>query len=213
MTQVSQSAGFEEPASEDVGAQVMLRVRAGDPEAFPELVRRYQKAVLNAVFKYTGNRAIAEELTQDVFVRVFRARETYERKAKFDTWLYRIVFNLCANAAEYGRRRRMASIDQEAAEIPGETPAQQIGDPEGRTPLEEMERRELREQVRAAIARLPEQQRAALILSRYRGMPYQEIAATLDTSVEAIKSLLFRARDNLRQSLLPYLREEVHDER
>lgn len=195
----------------DAGADLMARIRGGELGAFSELVDRYQRPVLNAVYKYSGNRAVAEELAQEVFVRVFRARSTYERKARFETWLYRIVFNLCANASEYAKRRRAVSLDQpvddDASLAVGGTIAGTVP-----TPLQAMERGEVREQVRRAILRLPAQQRAALILSRYENKPHHEVSMVLGTSVEAVKSLLFRARENLRQMLLPYLREEVTDE-
>ena len=190
----------------------MHRIQAGETGAFALLVELYQSSVLNTVYKYVGNRAIAEELTQDIFVRVYRARETYERKAKFDTWLYRIVFNLCVNAAEYGKRRRALSLDYDGGSGTSDGPIL-VDDPGAETPLAQLEREELREHVRAAISRLPPQQRAALIMSRFQGLPYQEIAESLGTTVEAIKSLLFRARENLRQQLSQYLQEEARDVR
>lgn len=199
----------------DVGAELMARIRDGELEAFSELVERYQRSVQNAVYKYSGNRAIAEELAQEVFVRVFRARLTYERKARFETWLYRIVFNLCANASAYAKRRRAVSLDQSAGDdtsSTGSSPGRALGDPKAGTPLDALENMEIQERVREAILRLPGQQRAALILSRYENKPYQEVSQALGTSVEAVKSLLFRARENLRQALLPYIREDVIDE-
>jgi len=210
MSRVNRSARLNSPSSEDPGAALMCRVRAGDSGAFALLVERYQTVVLNTVYKYVGNRATAEELTQDIFVRVYGARKTYERKAKFDTWLYRIVFNLCVNAAEYGQRRRTLSLDQESR-TDGTASAIVVSDPAAETPLQQMEREELREQVRLAIARLPGQQRAALIMSRYQGLPHQEIAESLETTVEAIKSLLFRARENLRRQLAQYFQDEIHE--
>ena len=188
---------------------MMRRVQAEEPGAFALLVERYQAPVLNTVFKYVGNRAISEELAQDVFVRIYRARKTYEQTARFDTWLYRIVFNLCVNATEYGKRRRALSLDADGRQEEDDGPRIAVDDRNAATPLEQMEKRELQEQVRLAIARLPGQQKAALIMSRYQGMPYQEIAESLETSVEAIKSLLFRARENLRQLLAAYVQEEA----
>lgn len=210
MTEAEQAPRSVMDDKEDLGAELMFRVKDGDPEAFAALVSRYQRTVLNVVFRYIGNRAIAEELTQDVFVRVYRARETYERKAKFETWLYRIVFNLCVNASEYGKRRRAASLDEVSPE--GERRSAAVTDPGSTTPLEEVEREEMRTRVQEAIEQLPEQQRAALIMSRYQGMQYQQVAEALNTSEEAIKSLLFRARDNLRQRLEPFMRGGEGDE-
>jgi len=202
------SSGGDSPLDADdvdAGAELMERIREGELEAFSELVERYQRSVQNAVYKYSGNRAIAEELAQEVFVRVFRARLNYERKARFETWLYRIVFNLCANASAYARRRHAVSLDQAADDTSstGSSPGGALGDPQAGTPLEALENLEVQERVREAILRLPGQQRAALILSRYENKPYQEVSQALGTSVEAVKSLLFRARENLRQMLLP----------
>lgn len=198
----------------DAGARLMERVRDGDREAFAELVERYQRPVLSAVFRYTGNRASAEELAQEVFVRIYRAREGYERKARFETWLYRIVFNLCANAADRDRRRRALSIDgggPSAESEPDAAPGIPVADPAAESPLQALEGKEARERVHEAILLLPEQQRAALLLSRFENLPHQEVARCLGTSIEAVKSLLFRARENLRHRLRPYLQEEVRD--
>ena len=207
-TRPSDRAFAADPPEE--GSDLMLRVRDGDRDAFATIVGRYQKPVLNAVHQYVGNRAVAEEITQEVFVRVYGARSTYERRARFETWLFRIVFNLCANAAEYGRRRRTVPLPGKDGS-PDSSPV--VADARAGTPLEEAERRETRDRVREAVAALPDQQRAALVLSRFQDRSCQEIADTLDTTVDAVKSLLFRARENLRRALEPYLREEVRDER
>lgn len=211
MDPVSPSRTALRALAEPSGAELMERVAAGDTQAFAALVARYQRPVLNAVYRSTGNRSTAEELTQDVFVKVYNARASYQATARFETWLYRIVFNLCANQVEYRRRRRAASLD--APEFGDEAPASRaLADAGAEAPDAGLERRELRERVRGAIARLPDAQRAALILSRFENLPYQEIAAVLETSVEAIKSLLFRARDNLRAALAPEFGEEAGDE-
>lgn len=184
----------------------MLRIRGGDTGAFAELVGRYQPAVLNAAARFLGNRAIAEEIAQDVFVRIFKARDSWEPRAKFDTWLHRIVFNLCANAAEYGRRRRTLSLDA----LAGDDDRRREIDSGALDPLRAMEREETGRRVRAAILALPAQQRAALILTRYHGLAHGDVAESLGTSVEAVKSLLFRAREKLRETLAPDLQPEGH---
>ncbi len=200
------------PEPEDEGARLMLAARAGDPAAFAELVRRYHRIVLNTVFRFCGNRATAEELTQDVFVRMYRARDGYEVKAKFDTWLHRIIFNLCANAAESGKRRRAVSLERDGRGPDGERGGVEVDDPSAASPLARLEQDELTMKLHECIKKLPDQQRAALVMSRFGGIRYTSIAEALDTSVEAVKSLLFRARENLREMLTPYLREEVREE-
>lgn len=199
-----------QPRDSTDGAELMLRLAAGDAGAFETLVERYQSTVFNTVRRFLGNRAVAEEVTQEVFVRVFKAAKTYERKAKFETWLHHVVFNLCANAAEYGKRRRALSIDRGAREDAA-APIDVVAH-EDRGPIENLAGAEASRIVRAAIQRLPEQQRAALILSRYECLPYQEIARALDVSLEAVKSLLFRARENLKRMLSSYVQEGVEDE-
>ncbi len=199
--------------SVDLGAALMMQVRAGDHAAFARLVELHQRTVLNTIFRYVGNRASAEELAQDVFVRVFRARATYEPKAKFETWLFRIVFNVCVNASQYGSKRRALSIEQDGAAFgQDEGEAMQLDDETAGAPLESVEKDEMRARVRDAVARLPPQQREALLMARFSNAAHTEIAEHLHTTVEAVKSLLFRARENLRGMLKPYLREEVRDE-
>jgi RNA polymerase sigma-70 factor, ECF subfamily len=191
------------------GAELMLRFRSGDVGAFDVIVQRYQRSVLNTVFRYLGNRAVAEDVAQEVFVRIFRAARNYESKARFETWLHRIIFNLCANTADYARRRQTLSIDGGPNAFDNarmDIVAHERGAAETVLAAESVEA------VRAAISRLPTQQRAALILSRYESLPYNEIADTLGVSLEAVKSLLFRARENLRDYLAPYLREEACEE-
>jgi len=187
----------------------MLRVRAGDPKAFEHLVGRYQRTVLNTIFKFVGNRATAEDLSQDTFVRVYRARESYEPTAKFETWLYRIVFNVCLNAREHRRRRRTLSLVQDERLT---SPGSERSDPSALAPHQQMVQQEIREAVRQAIAGLPEQQRAALIMSRYQDMTHCDIAAALGITEEAVKSLLFRARQNLKAPLRGVLDEGINDE-
>lgn len=198
-----------EPRESTDGAELMLRLAAGDSSAFAALIERYQSPVFNTVRRYLGDRAVAEEITQEVFVRVFKAAATYERKAKFETWLHHVVFNLCANAADYTKRRKALSIDRAPT---GDSAPIDVVAHEDRGPMERLESVEIARIVRAAIARLPDQQRAALILSRYECLPYQEIAASLGVSLEAVKSLLFRARENLKRMLESYVREGTDDE-
>lgn len=203
------SASETDTSAEPAGAVLMLAVKRGDADAFRRLVERYQATVFDAVCRQIGNRSIAEELTQEVFLRIWRARGRYEPRAKFETWLYRIVMNLCANASLYGRRRRALSLDRTGPGRDEETPGRErVADPAGRTPLEDLEREELRRKVKEAIQQLPEQQRAALVLARYRGLSCREIGEALDLSVEAVKSLLFRARQNLRARLQEYVDPE-----
>ena len=150
-----------------------------------------------AFFRRAGaDRATAEDLAQEAFLRVARARERYEPSAKFSTWLHRILFRMAVNEGSRNRWRRALPIS-DARAAPRADPAEGAA-------LSEM-----KEQVRDAVAALEEPQRTALLLHRFEGCSYEEVGATLGLSLPAVKSLLFRARENVKQRLLPLLREEV----
>lgn len=188
--------------------ELMLATRAGDENAFTELVDRHRDAVVNLTYRYLGNKSDAEDLAQEVFLKVYRARARYEPSAKFTTWLYRVAANACLNEVRDRRHRptfsaaALASGDGEEASLP-------VADGAVRSPLEEAERSELREQVRAALDELPERQRIALLLNKFHGLGYEELADSLEMTVPAVKSLLVRARENVRRRIEPYLRAGV----
>ncbi|MCB9882705.1 MAG: sigma-70 family RNA polymerase sigma factor [Planctomycetes bacterium] len=181
----------------------MLRLQRGDTGAFEELVAHYQGIILNLIVRFMGRRGSREDLAQEVFLRVFRARRDYRPEARFSTWLYRIVFNLCINENQRDRRRRTVSLDGAAD---GRDGSWDPVDPAGLPPEGLVESEELHERVRAVVAELPESQRVALVLDKYEGLSQREIAAVLGTTEKAVKSLLARARDNVRDRLMPYLR-------
>jgi RNA polymerase sigma-70 factor (ECF subfamily) len=181
--------------------ELMLALKAGDEQAFAELVDRHRDAVVNLTYRYLGNRADAEDLAQEVFLKVYRARSRYEPAAKFTTWLYRVAANACLN--EVRNRKRRPTFSAAPFDGDGEVaPADRVAT----SPLEEAERSEMREQVRAALAELPERQRMALLLNKFHGLGYEELAESLAMSVPAVKSLLVRARENVRRRIEPYLR-------
>jgi len=183
--------------------ELMLALKAGDENAFTELVNRHRDAVVNLTYRYLGNQTDAEDLAQEVFLKVYRARGRYEPSAKFTTWLYRVAANACLNEVRDRRRRptfSAAALDEPSA--PG-------ADRSAASPPEEAERSELKEQVRAALAELPERQRLALLLNKFHGLGYEEMAESLAMSVPAVKSLLVRARENLRVRIEPYLRTGI----
>ena len=180
---------------------LMLRVRDGDLEAFETLVTRHQHSVVGTAAKMLGGAADAEDIGQQVFVRVWKHAARYQPSAKFTTWLMTITRNLVFN--ELRRRRRSQQVSMDADE--GETIRHQYVDEQAVAPSEEMLDSELNEAIDAAIASLPETQRLAIVLRRYEGMPYEEIAEVLKTSVPAVKSILFRARAELKALLKKYL--------
>jgi len=183
---------------EDVA--LMLQVREGDVRAFERLIERHQYAILGTVAKMLGSPTEAEDVAQQVFIRVWRSAARYEPSAKFTTWLFTIARNLVFN--EVRRRQRKPTVSVEARE---EEYHLTIADGTRPPPDAEMLHTELEAAVDAAIAALPEKQRLAVILRRYEEMPYEEIAKVLKMSVPAIKSLLFRARTDLKNSLRRYL--------
>lgn len=180
--------------------QLMLEVKAGDEMSFDLLLRRYRTPLVNFLYHMVRDAAAAEDLAQEVFFRVYRAREKYAPSAKFTTWLYRIATNLALNSIRDGRRRQMeVSIDGPAEE---DVPALQIParDMQADHALIERDRAAL---IRRAVDSLPEKQRAAVLLHKYEDMDYSEIAKVLDCSESALKSLLFRAYETLRIELAP----------
>ncbi len=185
----------------DTDVALMLRVRAGDEDAFRELIERYQRAVIGVIYRAIGDAWEAEDIAQRVFIQVFRSARRYKPTAKFTTWLYTITHNAIRN--EYRRRSRHAAESFDALTQPGETgePGAQLADPQATDPSQIVSEHELQEKIQAAIQLLPEAQRTAVILCRFEGLPYEEIAEVLDCSVAAVKSLLHRARETLKEKL------------
>ena len=184
--------------------ELMLAVQAGDEEAFSVLVDRHRNAVVNLTYRYIGNRTDAEDLAQEVFLRVHRARNRYRPEAKFTTWLYRVAVNASLNELRNRKTRPTHGASQlPGGETDGFVPA--LSDQSAASPPEEAERNELQERVRAAVDLLPERQRMALLLNKFHGLSYEDLASTLELSIPAIKSLLVRARENVRQQIEPYL--------
>lgn len=178
-------------------AQLMLRVRAGEKACFAELLERHRNPVVHFVYRIVQNQAIAEELAQEVFLRVYRSRESYEPTAKFTTWLFRIATHLALNWLRDNKNaKNETSIDADTAD----SPTRQIAtnDPT----IEQDMLREVRfVEVRKAIGGLPDKQRAAVVMHKYREMEYTQIARVLKCSESAVKSLLFRAYETLRARL------------
>jgi RNA polymerase sigma-70 factor (ECF subfamily) len=187
-----------EEDAEDV--RLMELVSAGDSGAFEQLVERHQRLVVGTVGRMLGNTSDAEDIAQQVFVRVWKSARRYVPRAKFTTWLLKITRNLVFN--ELRRRSRHPQVSLQAESQEEERP---IRDENAIAPDASMLEQELQKAIDSAIANLPETQRLAVILRRYEELSYEEIAETLDQSVSAVKSLLFRARTELRASLQRYL--------
>ena len=195
MDRVSKTVGVTAALEPD--AQLMLRVKDGDACSFELLLSKYRRPVVNYLYRMVQNQGIAEELAQEVFLRVYRARTSYEPTAKFTTWLFRITTHLALNSLRDRKgEKRQLSLDAAA---------------DDQQPLEVADVRRNREQqlvddarlesVRAAIAGLPDKQRAAVLMHKYQELDYAQIAGVLGCSVSAVKSLLFRAYETLRARL------------
>lgn len=191
-------------AGEDSDAAVMLRVREGDDSGFTFLIEKYRNPIIHFMYRMTGNQAVAEELAQEVFLRVYRSRESYRAEAKFTTWLYRIATNLGVNYARDHKHEKAAQnvyLDQPDAET-GTTP--DVADTHV-TAEQNLLQEERLAGIRAQVMALPERQREAVLMHKYQEMDYREIGAVLKLSESATKSLLFRAYQTLRERLKDYV--------
>ena len=191
-------------AESDPDVRLMLRVREGDAEAFGELVRRHQNRLVAVLTYQVGRRELAEEIAQEAFLRVYRARKRYEPQAKFSTWLHTIAANLARNTLRGLGRRREVRLAAGAPDQTGASPP----DPAAASsamPTRQADRAELRDAVQAAIGALGERQRTAVLLAKFEHMDYAEIGEVLGMTDKAVKSLLARAREKLRVALEPYL--------
>jgi len=194
---------------DDAGVRLMLAWRAGDETAFDRLVETYSGQVWALLTRFLPGQAGREDLVQEVFLRVIRARDRYEPTARFSTWLYRIVFNLAVNETQRAGARDAGtqSLGSQAGEV-GDG-LSRMADDRVLDPSDRLEHDDAVVAVRAAIQALPEQQRMALILAKFDEMPYAEIAEVLGSSEKAVKSLVHRARENLRERLAPFLKGEL----
>ena len=185
-------------------AEVMLRVKTGDDAAFDYLVQKYRRPIIGFMYRMARNSATAEELAQEVFLRVYRSRSNYEPSAKFSTWLYRIATNLGVNHARDTRHERAentVNLDEPDSET-GQTL-----DLADKTPTveEEILRRERLAAIRQKVEALPERQKMAVLMHKYQQMDYRQIAEVLKLSESATKSLLFRAYETLREQLKEFV--------
>ena len=185
-------------------AAIMLRVKTGDQSAFEDLVQKYRRPIVSVMYRMARNAAAAEDLAQEVFLRVYRSRETYEATAKFTTWLYRIATNLAVNHARDTRHERpelQVSLDE-----PDEDTGTTLEVPDSSLNAEQaIVRRERMMAIRQKVEALPEQQRLAVIMHKYQQMDYKQISEVLKKSESATKSLLFRAYETFREQLKEFV--------
>ena len=184
----------------------MLQVREGNAVAFESLVEKHQKRLVMVLEHLVSDRTQAEDLAQDVFLRVYRARERYVPTAKFSTWLYTITHNVASNSIRKSSRRKEVNlVSSPSGSIPVQPLDTMAKDKSNLMPSRLADQKEMAGVIHDAIQSLGPRQRMAMLLSKYEGMSYTEIAASMDLTTQAVKSLLSRARGNLKTSLEPYL--------
>lgn len=169
----------------------------GDKSAFRQLVEKYQDSVINSCYRFLRNKEEAEEISQEVFLKVYLSAGSYQAKTKFSTWLFKIVVNSCLNKLRDKKKSKFYKLDDD---LPAPTEDQ---------PDQSLERQELKSLVRDAIDSLSENQKAVIILNQYEGFSYQDIAKILDCSVTAVESRLFRAKGNLKKKLDTYIKKDA----
>lgn len=198
------------PVLRDPDVRLMLRAKNGDETAFTQLVTTYQDRLVGVLTHLLQNQEAAEDLAQEVFLRIYRARHGYEPTAKFSTWLFRIANNLASNMRRDRGRRRETTLNVSDSGPLGARPQEQLlADKSGLMPTRQADRTEMCAVVQTALASLNEKQRLAVLLNKFEEMSYIDIAATLEMTPAAVKSLLSRARDNLREILEPYVKQGV----
>ncbi len=190
----------------DPDVQLMLRTQQGDRQAFEQLVLAYQDRLVGIFTHMIRSQEAAEDLAQEVFLRVYRSRERYQPTAKFSTWLFHIANNLAKNARRsLGRRKEVSYEGKSTNESSGDF-ASHVADKSGLMPTRQLARRELQGIVQEALDTLSDRQRMAVLLHKFEGMSYADIGQTMEMSPAAVKSLLSRARENLRVKLESQIR-------
>lgn len=195
------------PYLKDPDVQTMLRVKQGDEAAFAEIVDRYQHRLIAIFMHLVGDRTSAEDLAQEVFLRIYRARHGYEPTARFSTYVFRIAHNLASNTRRSRGRRREVQMAGSRSGSQSTAPAeQQLKERSALMPTRQLDRAELQQLVQQAMDELNERQRMALLLHKFENLSYSDIGESMELSSAAVKSLLSRARETLRSRLETYMK-------
>jgi RNA polymerase sigma-70 factor (ECF subfamily) len=190
---------IDNPYLDDPDVRLMLEFQKGSKASLEGLMHKYYPRLLNFTYRFLGNREAAEDITQEVFVRVYKSASCYRPQAKFQTWVFTIARNLSLNELRRNKKGGV-SLEETFSSEDGEL-KRQVADPRGQDPGQELLQGEKTAAVKAAINDLPENQRMAVILRRYEEFSYEEIARAMRVSVQAVKSLLSRAKENLKNKL------------
>jgi RNA polymerase sigma-70 factor (ECF subfamily) len=192
-------------ALRDPDVRLMLQVRDDEPGSFEGLVERYQYRLVAVMNHLVGNPEEAEDLAQEVFLRVYRARKKYKPRSKFSTWLFTIANNLALNSIRARQRKPVVPLNVRESGPLGARPQEQLVPDPGTGPQQKVQKTELAERIREALETLNERQRMAVVLNKFEDMNYAEIAEVMNLTTKAVKSLLSRARMNLRSALTGYV--------
>lgn len=190
----------------DSDIELMLQFQNGDNNGFDRLLEKYQKPIINIIYRMIGDRFMAEDLAQEVFLKVYESRNSYKPKAKFFTWIYKIATNISLNHLRYQRRHRTESLDI-TLEVEDEAVSKQIADTSMCSPSENLQKKELQGKIKEAIKSLPEKQKLVVTLAKFQGLSHKEIAEILGSSVMAVKLHLYRARIALKNKLSDYVNQ------
>lgn len=177
-------------------AELILKCQQGDQSAFRELVEKYQDSVINTCYRFLMNREEAEEVAQEIFLKVYLSFGSYQPKTKLSTWLFKIVVNSCLNKLRDKKKSSTFQLEENLSASPEDQPDRSL------------EKEELKRLVRDAINSLPENQRAVIMLNKYEGFSYQDVAKILDCSVSAVESRLFRAKESLKKKLAEHIKKD-----
>ncbi len=200
----SEKSRKDDQEKQDEDVRLMLAFQSGNQEAFKQIVLHNQQRVYSIIYRLIGNHADSEDLTQEVFLRVFRTARTYKPMARFSTWLYRIATNVALNAIRSRKKNKSVSLEMTDGSQ-DDRHSWQVGDKHERSPESHIYEKELIDAISKALEALPENQKISFILNKYEHLSYREIADILGCSTMAVKSLLMRAKCNLRDALRRYL--------
>ena len=186
--------------------ELMRRVKSGDDSAFTELMKRHYKSIMNFIYRFTNDRNDSEDLAQEVFLRVYRSVKEYKPQAKFSTWLYKIATNVCLTELKMKRRINKVSLDEIQEN------KHDIGDSNSPSGYDLINRRDIKESIFQALNSIPERERISIILCKYEGFSYDEVADVIGCTVGAVKTYIHRGRMKLIDRLKPILKERGENE-
>jgi len=190
----------------DPDAKLILEFARGNNSAFEQILKKYKGLVINIAYRFIQNRAEAEDIAQEVFLRIYDSAKRYNPKAKFSTWIYKITTNICLNRFRSKKSLQTVSLDKPISATGNEI-IPELPDPTYVHPSVNTEKKELNQLVKEAVSSLPTNQRMVVILQKYEGLSYREISEIMGCSTSAVDSLLQRAKQNLKRKLIPYLKK------